>query len=480
MRRDSGERWINAVLGLFAGGMVLFGASYLVWRRIQLGFLTPLDKLLIAGCCLAAVVLLLIIVKGKRTWKLAALYLAIVGVVVETQLQIVAFIGALPSVNFSEEIPYARVYWTKEGFGNSWMNRFGWHYPEFELGRDSGRVALIGDSFIEALQVQPIQNIGVVLQDLLNKGAQKRSEQRLVIAMGKGGFGPAGYLELLKFARERYHVTDAIVFLSLGSAFKNALVEIESKNGPQYMPSRYVYYTLDPTGNLALHPESRAAQALLRQQLQMNHAGLLRNWAGTAKSNCMLFMVVNQLLQNVTTGDVIFPKKRSIAGGLGPGMAGIEDLAFDKNRPPLARKAMTIVQGLLEEYRQYAQREKMALMIVTIPWFPNCFFDTRDWTNWGFPPDKYDFLLPESELIDWCSKKDLPLLPMGHLMRDARVDVDLIRGLYYSNGSGHWTVSGHRYWAKTIYETFYRDQRRNFASVPSCSRPGSVGQAPDP
>src|SRR5437867_3952530 len=69
---------------------------------------------------------------------------------VEVLLEGAGWLGLVPGVNTNQKVPFGRVYWTAEGRGNSIRNRFGWHYPEFDV-QASRRVAVIGDSFVEAI-----------------------------------------------------------------------------------------------------------------------------------------------------------------------------------------------------------------------------------------------------------------------------------------------------------------------------------------
>src|SRR5437870_9219544 len=81
----------------------------------------------------------------------------------EALLQIIGWLGLLPGVNTKAKVPYGRIYWASEGRGNSIRNRFGWHFPEFDL-RATHRVAVIGDSFVEAVEVGRSRNFAALLQ----------------------------------------------------------------------------------------------------------------------------------------------------------------------------------------------------------------------------------------------------------------------------------------------------------------------------
>ncbi len=87
------------------------------------------------------------------------------------------------------------------------MNRYGWHYPEFTLKAESKKIALIGDSFVEAIQVSPHHNIGIVLKEIFHK-APNDDYSTDVMSLGLSGIGPAQYFELLKYASEYLDINE--------------------------------------------------------------------------------------------------------------------------------------------------------------------------------------------------------------------------------------------------------------------------------
>ncbi|HXE43100.1 MAG TPA: hypothetical protein VN516_08755, partial [Candidatus Baltobacteraceae bacterium] len=87
---------------------------------------------------------------------------------VEFLLQTAAWLGVLPAVNTKLGAPFARIYWTTEGHGNDIRNRFGWHFPEFDL-KAPKQIAVIGDSLVEAVEVGRNRNASADLQKLLKQ-----------------------------------------------------------------------------------------------------------------------------------------------------------------------------------------------------------------------------------------------------------------------------------------------------------------------
>ena len=86
---------------------------------------------------------------------------------VELVMQAATGLGVLPS-QIKDRAPFARVYWMPEGFSNGIRNRFGWYAQAFDL-QAAHKIALIGDSQVEGLEVPRTQNQAADLQKLLDE-----------------------------------------------------------------------------------------------------------------------------------------------------------------------------------------------------------------------------------------------------------------------------------------------------------------------
>src|SRR5580698_8056512 len=140
----------------------------------------------------------------QSKFKLFAVLLSLLAV--ELFLQAAAWLGVLPGLDTKDKAPFARVYWRSEGHGNSVRNRFGWHFPEFDL-KAPKRVAVIGDSFVEAVEVGRNENEAARLQQLL----RAQSPDWSVLGLGTRGTSPAHYMDVLDYAQRHFAPQEAIV-----------------------------------------------------------------------------------------------------------------------------------------------------------------------------------------------------------------------------------------------------------------------------
>lgn len=335
--------------------------------------------------------------------RAARLYLGGLATLVSTELllQLCGAAGWIPALNLVHHLPYGRVYWTREGFGNSVMNRHGWYYPEPDLAAGKPRIALIGDSFIEALQIHPSQHLGRHLE----RGLEGRAT---VLAFGVYAFGPAHYLELLRYARDRFQPTEAIVFVCLANDFENLLPATQKND-----PADYLYDG---------QPASQAVREGLRRRLAFNHRPLWQVLPYTVGSHALLFWVPETIA-------------RRARGAAPPGPAEPEV------RADLPDETFEVMARLLRAYRDLGQAAGIRLTLVSIPYFPPSFYE-RPWAG--------DPLRLERALGTLAGQAGLPLLAMGEALRAGGMPPEQIRELYLWKGSGHFSPAGHALFGRRV------------------------------
>ena len=432
--------------GLLVG---LLGLTALITAGCLLNTVTggPYAQLTYLSAGLTAL-LLICLIWGSKRFKRVLLYLVFLFIVVEALLQVTAGLGLIPNLNVGQHVPYGRVYWTKEGFSNGLMNRYGWHYPAFDLERDSLRVAIIGDSFVEAFQVPADQNFAAILERLA--GQDRAAEGRLsVLALGRSGAGPAQYLELLEYAIRHFRPDEAIIAIFLGNDFQDA----DYRTG-LYPPEDYIYYLPSDDG-LRLHPDSVAGREAYQRGLELNHRSLLANTP----------LILKDLLMTALIADQVRWRLRELRSPAAEAertaetdQAGLDEAVVNKDADLDPDWAEVATLALLDRCLETAGRAGIKLRLVTIPYFNPPFYEQPDQKEWSARVSGVDLLARERLLIDWAGKNGVPLLALGQRFRAGGDSLDEIKGFYLSRtGGGHFSAQGHDYLGRAIHENFYAD-----------------------
>jgi hypothetical protein len=374
----------------------------------------------------------------------------------EAAFQAMAFLGWLPGLNLAARVPWGRVYWTIEGFGNSVANRFGWYAPEFELAAGSRRIALVGDSYVEGLQVQPEETLGAVLQRRFAEASSPGEPPVEVLSLGLSGYGPAQYVDIVDFAMETFSPQEVVVFVTLLNDFTDVV-----PSGLQPPPSEYAYYVLDEQRRLVLHPDSAPAVRAFRERLRRHAQGVLPNLPATLASHWL----VPQLVATVAhAGEHAGSAPQRAVGpepagspepDAGPWFIGPRRAqVFRAQRSETMRDAFEIAFRLLLAARDRVAAGGATFRIATAPHFPGPFYAAPG-DDWSPEIGGYDLLLPEREVAELARREGIPMAPLGEAALRAGLSRREVKALYYSDGVGHFSPAGHAWFTGALYRAFY-------------------------
>ncbi len=165
--------------------------------------------------------------------------------------------------------PGIKGYWLKEGGGYVKINRDGLRDREHSIAKppDTVRVAVLGDSFTEALQVNQEEDFCSVLEKELQKCDNLRGRHIEVINFGVAGFGTAQ--ELLTLRHRVWKYNPDIVLLAFTTS--NDL----SDNSPELNKGDTYPFFIRRDGKLVLDNSRLDRLEAIKENFEKN-----RNWQG--------------------------------------------------------------------------------------------------------------------------------------------------------------------------------------------------------
>jgi hypothetical protein len=377
----------------------------------------------------------------QSKFKIFAVLMSLLAV--ELSLQAAAWLGVLPAVNAAQRVPFARVYWTSEGHGNGIRNRFGWYYPPFDL-KASHKIAFIGDSQVEGLQVSSAQDQAADLQKLL----KEKSPDWSVLSLGIHGSCSAQSIDVLEYAWRHFQPKEAIVVVSLCGA---------DRTSPKLNivpPEQYVYYDLDADGKLVLNPASAVGRKRLDEGLELNHRSLLFNLPFILYSHCMILQLADSLRDDYS---IRRQQAQLAARANGASENGFDTVPFKVPQSPEVQRAFAVLLAELRQCQAICDRHGMKFRLLTIPEFPKAFYDSQHGRDWTVRIGDYDYFGPERMIAAWARTNGIPVVSVGEYIQRKKMDVEEIRSLYFTGGSGHLTEKGHALCAQAVYEGFYQN-----------------------
>lgn len=382
----------------------------------------------------------------RQPWRQALLFGLGSLLAVELGLQALSLARLLPFDHTSGMFThYGRIYQNEEGFAHGRANQFGFYYPAFELAAGSPRILFTGDSFIQALQIDPEQHMGKQLEEQIRAaaGAEANAE---VLAIGLPGYGAGLYLNLplYPYTVEPLQPEEVIVFFHLANDFQT----LSGPGGP--VP----YYRIDADGEPQVHPDDFGLQHTLQHLVIRGFEPI--NTVRTASSNLFLFGWAERLLDslgNQVTAAQTPPLNMELADANQP--FGTASFMFSQEENARAEEALELATGLLAAYQRRLEQDGVQMRLVTIPYFPAAFYEQYQGAGWSSEIAGYDLLRPERELAAFAQQQGIPVLPMGAYLQASGASVEEIRSLFFQDGTGHLTPAGHTAFARAVYGCFY-------------------------
>ena len=370
-----------------------------------------------------------------QLWRKIVVGALSVLLLVELAIQVLALLGILPGINDTSDTfaPYSRVYQTEEGFGNGITNKYGRFVPEYELRPDAQRVAIVGDSFIQGLQVKKDENLGFVLQGMLNDPEANLAATD-IITVGYPEYGPGMYLSnwMLDVVAGEFEPENVMVFFDLGSDFQVV-------DGPGYgVP----YFEYAGQGKVSLNLENFFTD-LHNKEHDVFH--------GHEGFQLVRLLGSHYLTPRVIAGLAAAPTVQAAEDVYRP-TADIDmanGFVFDEDTND---EAMIVAKGLLGMGQEQLALKDISMSLVTIPAFSEAFFGQQTWnTVFG----ESDLLLPERELRQTAALNEMPFLGLGTYMAWLGMTPEEVKALYFDDGRGRFTPAGHALAAEATFKCFF-------------------------
>lgn len=165
-------------------------------------------------------------------------------------------------------------WWTREGRGYVSINSDGMRdNRDYELNHDEDtfRVAIIGDSYVEAIQVDVKETFWRILENELNSSCLNQKVKHFeILPFGVSGHGPAQYLQSIKNRVLKYEPNLIMVVFTPGNDFRNSLEELEDDPMRPYLIENLegVDYSWDMSFRNEPFSQSRRVSPTLFQEIR--------------------------------------------------------------------------------------------------------------------------------------------------------------------------------------------------------------------
>lgn len=373
---------------------------------------------------------------------------------IELVLHGLAFLGVSPVQNVRGLFEAnGFVYQNQEGHTYARTNSYGWYYPRFEVDEANTNIVFTGDSFVQGLQVDYDQHMGMRLQSQID------NETTRIMPTGLIDYGMSTYLNpnLYLFIWDDLQPDEIVVFVHLANDFQVAT----EPSSPR------PYYEINADGNVILSPADTVYSHTYEHVVFDGHQPVV------LLESAFTYSFLLSSLRD-TLGDYLNPPAylldvppytflREVIPTYRVPMLiearsdempfGEASFIFETDTNQRAEDSYTIALAQLSNFVAFMERQDINVRVVTIPFFPETFYETQSGNDWQSEFGGYDMLLPEERLATFAEENNVDFIATGSAMQS--MTVEAIQALYFNDGTGHLTPEGHQFLADLLYRCFY-------------------------
>jgi hypothetical protein len=303
-----------------------------------------------------------------------------------------------------------------------------------EKPEETFRIAVLGDSYAEALQVDLPETFCKVLETRLNQNLwlPPGKQHVEVLNFGVSGYGTAQELEMLRhYAWDFSPDLVVLAFLTGNDLADNSRVLSGGRPRPYY---RIADDKLVLDDSFLQHP----------QYLKANSGWT--EWKVTAIHHSRLLQVIHRAKQawqrtpQATATEVVAPE------------AGLDVAIYRPPRTDAWRAAWQITLRLLETMQRETAAQGVPLMVVVLSNGIQVHPDDAVRERFAERHQIDDFFYADRRLADFCGSREIPCLLLAPRMaQHAQQHHTYFHGFKNTRlGVGHWNENGHRFAGRAI------------------------------
>ncbi len=329
---------------------------------------------------------------------------------------------------------------TNEGEAFVSINSHGFHDIEREIAKPANtiRVAVLGDSYTEAAQVDREENFCAVIEKTLNASDSLKGQRVEVLNFGVSGYGTTQELLLLRKKVVEYSPDVVVLAFLTGNDLRNNSKALESSPRPFFVRSEEGY-TLDMSFKDSEFYKRRSS---LSARMFVGAATLSR-----------VIQVANRFRQSRRTqAEVAATKAR------GTGEAGLDDTIYREPSGEDWIEAWNVTEYVLSQFAIDVKKMGAVPLVVTlsngIQVNPN--EAVRQETLELLQVE--DLLYPDRRIHEHCVKQGIASVMLApkllEYVREHKISLHGFEGPTVS--SGHWNPDGHRVAGEIISQEVLR------------------------
>ena len=338
-------------------------------------------------------------------------------------------------------IPNREGWYRKEGEAFVRINSDGLRDREHTKSKPAGtiRIAVLGDSHAEALQVSVEQTFWSVMEQKLRSCERFAGKQVEVINFSVSGYGTAQ--ELLTLREKVWNYSPDIVLLAVTT--NNDITD----NSRALKKTDEVPYFIYRDGKLVLDDSFRSSRAFQLRQSRISRFG---RWM---KDHSRLLQAVNEghhgfkILLASWRARSHSSEKGAPEKGAPVNRSeelGADNLIYTEPLDPVWEDGWRVTEGLIVLMHDEVKARGADFVVVTLSNGPQVLPDPAARQSYMQRFGVKDLFYPDNRIMQLCSRENIPVIALApELQAYAEKEKIFLHGFGSDIGNGHWNVAGH-------------------------------------
>ena len=331
--------------------------------------------------------------------------------------------------------------WTSEGDAFVKANSLGFRDHEHAMDKPPGviRIAVLGDSYVEALQVDVDEAFPAVVERSLSSCDTPAGDRVEVLRFGGSGYGTAEELLALRHHALRFSPDIVLVAVLPGNDIRNNSKPLSERAGDA--GNRPFFVRRD--GELVIDDSFR--DTIVAQE------GGVRGFLRGAIDRSNVLQVVNRMREVLPA---LFAARREATEQAQVVVAevGLDNEIYFPPTHPDWREAWAITEGLLAMLAEEARAVGALPLLVTLSNGIQVHPDPSVRQQYAEERRIADLDRPDEKVVEIARRIDVPVLRLAPVLRGhAETSGVYLHGFENTAlGGGHWNEAGHRLAGETI------------------------------
>jgi hypothetical protein len=325
-------------------------------------------------------------------------------------------------------------YFLKEGGGYVSINSDGLRDREHSLAHPQNtlRIAVLGDSFPEAMQVNQDETFWAVMEKDLQGCPSLNGRRVEAINFGQSGFGTAQELLALRHRAWKYEPDVVLLAFFTGNDVAD--------NSPALMEHDYNPFFRLQDGQLVLH-DRRTRERWQEEQRKRSWGEKFYRWR---RDHFRITQVLHQGEMTLKTWRSP-PGTGETAANQHVSEPGISDSMYREPVSPVWQEAWKVTEALLVQMRDEVAAKGARFFVVVLSTGAQVDPDPAVRAAFAQGLGVKDLFYPDRRLEKFCQREGIPILLLEPAFQQyATAHQVYLHGFKGNLGGGHWNPNGHR------------------------------------